>query len=778
MDLDNMQPHTEAVGTGGGSVTSTHRGTACIDGIKLQPVLFIPQFPRKLISVARVVNDGVSFSVGHENRLIYQGKELLVEQFGNLYKLRQQPKEALIIYEDAMKWHRHYGHLPIWMFASIKEAPNDLGTYTSFQCESCIKAKHQKPMAPADAGVRSNHVGQLIHSDLCGPLPVEGYNRTRYIISLVDDFSRLAMTTAIRNKSDTEKAIIIMLDTFERRFDCKVAEIRTDHGGEYQRPIEEFKTRGITIRPTVPYHSETNAVAERFNRTIMAMIRAQLAGSKCPKNLWPLAMEYSTFVKNRIPHKVLKGRSPLEVADPAIDIIEQRRQFKPFGEQVYVHVYKYNKLGDRATEARIMGFTGTHGTYKVMRPNRSISTAKDPTTRVPQDRTETGTETPYYIEIDEPYSDFVPYTDTVNDTPVVTTTPVNTKPATITGQFSVTPVRSRIPTPKVRTPRVPTPTLDTIVVQHDQTEWAKAGMTWPQWLQSRRIQRETQQQETQLRQDTATSRPRRDLKPIVRLEDDPKYLQGGSRRSGSQLKVTEDTGTNETHLTMAEALAGPQSALWKAARDREIAQLERYKVFSWVDKVPPGKKSIDTKWVLKEKLEKEKDDPKRFKARLTARGFTQRKGIDYFATYAPVAREETWRLAISIALSSKLIIEVADIEGAFLNGPLEEELYIQDPHATGHRAWRLLRAIYGLKQAARNWNLVLHDLLLGLGFIQCPDEPGLYSRGGEMVVGHVDDIFVALYTQDSIDQFFNSLSGYITIERKGQPHTLLGMEIT
>lgn len=108
-----------------------------------------------------------------------------------------------------------------------------------------------------------------------------------------------------------------------------------------------------------------------------------------------------------------------------------------------------------------------------------------------------------------------------------------------------------------------------------------------------------------------------------------------------------------------------------------------------MDYVPEGKRVVDTKWVLKEKKEKDKNDPKRFKARLTARGFTQRPGINFHQTYTLVCREESWHILIVLAFTRDLILRQYDIEGAFLNGPIQEELYVRDLHATGTKAWRL-----------------------------------------------------------------------------------------
>ena len=430
-DLLDARPHNETVGTGGGPVSSTHIGVANIRGIRLSPVLFIPDFPRKLISIARIVNDGGSLALGDKDRkniIRHGGSMFMVEQYKNLYRLANKESVHLSI-EEAKTWHQQYGHIPVRLFAGIEEAPPGLSTFFNFQCESCIKSNQPKPSASAASTrdlpcIRTLRIGQLLHSDLCGPLPIEGYGGKKYILSVIDDFSRLAMTTAIRNKSDAGEALMIMIDRLERRFNCRVAELRTDFGGEYQKPVAQLKLRGITTRPTVPYDSETNAVSERFNRTIIAMISAQLAGSGCPKNLWPLAMEYATFVKNRIPHTTLKNKCPLEIADPTVNIVEQRRQFRPFGQPVYAHIYKSNKLGDRATEARIVGFTDTYMVYKIILPNKSISTAKSPTPRILETTRVTGCQPQvvgkeseaediptYQLEIDDSISGGVPPTD-------------------------------------------------------------------------------------------------------------------------------------------------------------------------------------------------------------------------------------------------------------------------------------------------------------------------------------------------------------------------------
>ena len=254
-------------------------------------------------------------------------------------------------------------------------------------------------------------------------------------------------------------------------------------------------------------------------------------------------------------------------------------------------------------------------------------------------------------------------------------------------------------------------------------------------------------------------------KPALKLSDDPAY-----------------TGlTLEVNLTIAEALESPEASDWRKAMSRELAQLEKYGVYEWVDNVPAGAKIVDTKWVVRIKEEKPLHDPKRFKARLTARGFSQRAGVDYdiHGTYAPVCREESWRLLITISLKEEMTTKQYDIEAAFLNGELTEELYVKDPHVTGQRAWRLKKGLYGTKQAAHNWNKKLHEVLTSLGFFRCPDDPGLYYRPSDrgMIVVHVDDLLASFRNREIMTIWEEQMNKHFTLEDRGTPKRLLGMDL-
>jgi hypothetical protein len=150
-----------------------------------------------------------------------------------------------------------------------------------------------------------------------------------------------------------------------------------------------------------------------------------------------------------------------------------------------------------------------------------------------------------------------------------------------------------------------------------------------------------------------------------------------------------------------EAIACPK---WNQAMKDELHSIEKNHTWKLVE-LPPHKKAISVKWVFK--LKKNPDGSiVKHKARLVARGFLEQQGIDFTEVYAPVARMETIRLVVAIANSYGWTLSHMDVKSAFLNGPLEEEVFVLQPpgfeidHAKD-KVYKLDIALYGLKQAPR-----------------------------------------------------------------------------
>ena len=151
--------------------------------------------------------------------------------------------------------------------------------------------------------------------------------------------------------------------------------------------------------------------------------------------------------------------------------------------------------------------------------------------------------------------------------------------------------------------------------------------------------------------------------------------------------------------------------------------------------LPPGRKAIQNRWVYKLKLDGQ-GEIRRFKARLVAKGFTQRPGIDFHETFSPVVKYESLRALLSIAAVSDLEMLQLDVKTAFLNGDLEEELYMAQPEgfiSRGHeeKVCKLKRSLYGLKQASRAWNLKFHGFLTSFGFVRSSSDQCIYVLNEE-----------------------------------------------
>jgi hypothetical protein len=143
-----------------------------------------------------------------------------------------------------------------------------------------------------------------------------------------------------------------------------------------------------------------------------------------------------------------------------------------------------------------------------------------------------------------------------------------------------------------------------------------------------------------------------------------------------------------------------------------------------------GKFVVTSKWIYKIK-HAANGSIEKYKARFVARGFSQVEGVDYDETFAPVARHTSIRSIIALATSMVWKLHQMDVERAFLNGEIEEEVYIEQPegfviHNEKSHVCRLKEALYGLKQAPRAWYEKMDGFLMSLGFSKSVADPNLY----------------------------------------------------
>lgn len=241
--------------------------------------------------------------------------------------------------------------------------------------------------------------------------------------------------------------------------------------------------------------------------------------------------------------------------------------------------------------------------------------------------------------------------------------------------------------------------------------------------------------------------------------------------------------TIEEPTTFEEALESEHAEQWRQAMDEEMASLLANKTWT-LETLPEGAKAIPVKWVYKVKKDVN-GNLERFKARLVAKGFRQREGVDFDEVFAPVSKYATLRALLAMVAAQDLELHQLDIKTAFLNGELEEDVYIQQ--APGYEegkknlACHLHRALYGLRQAPRAWHLRLKEELESLGFIASEADPGLYisqhKSGNVYVLVYVDDILIAARTIEAVKSVKGGRLSSFEARDLGEAHLFFSMVI-
>ncbi|KAM1726180.1 hypothetical protein ACFX12_016980 [Malus domestica] len=213
-----------------------------------------------------------------------------------------------------------------------------------------------------------------------------------------------------------------------------------------------------------------------------------------------------------------------------------------------------------------------------------------------------------------------------------------------------------------------------------------------------------------------------------------------------ELYLLGDNETKEDPRDYTEAMSDIDSKRWQEAMKSEMDSMYQNQVWTLVDP-PEGIVPVGNKWVFKRKIGVD-GNVETYKARLVAKGYRQREGIDYEETFSPVAMIKSIRILLAIAAYHDYEIWQMDVKTAFLNGYLEEELYMTQPEgfvskSEKPKVCKLQRSIYGLKQASRSWNIRFDTEIKTFGFAQNEDDNCVYQK----VVGKAV-VFLVLYVDD------------------------------
>jgi hypothetical protein len=491
----------------------------------------------------------------------------------------------------------------------------------------------------------------------------------------------------------------------------------------------------IVIEPSTPYLSPLNGVAERYNRTTLDKVRSMLADSGLHPWNWPEAAKAAAYVGNRIatkedktPWEKLTGRKP------------SVKHLRVWGAPCMVHTplkIQDNKLAPRAEAGRMMGYEGdnTNGWRVLMGGKIYVRGGRI------EFNEEEGAK-PFVIDESAPPSEPSPLPPP--------SPPTSPSPA---------PLPTPSPDPSTLNPQ---PTVSD-PMDSGPDFFAEGPPPLPSW------------------------RP-------IRTRPDGTPLSGRIPGSTSlQAFYLAATTPTNAHLDFepanwTEATKCDEWEEWMEAAKDELDSLRNMQTFTEVPRLP-GMKVIDSKWVFKHKRDS-RGNIIRHKARITARGFRQTQGVDFNEVFAPVGSSSALRTMCSVAAGKDWKIHQLDFKTAFLNGSLEEEVYMEYPegwylYSGGDRACRVSRdhvlklnkSLYGLKQAPRVWYTMLRDKLVSFGYTQSMADPGVFRRGDVYLLLYVDDQLImgpsSKHIQDAIDE----IKSEFVIDDMGPCNMFLGVAI-
>nr|GEW04278.1 hypothetical protein [Tanacetum cinerariifolium] len=588
-------------------------------------------------------------------------------------------------------------------------------------CSSCELGKAKRKSFHTKITPSSKRLLQLLHMDLCGPMRVASINGKRYVLVIVDDYSRYTWTHFLRSKDETPEVLIDFLRLVQRGLQAQVRIVRTNKGTEFlnQTLHAYFAAEGIHHQMSVARTPEQNGVVERRNRTLVEAPQTMLSAAKVPLFFWAEAIATACFTQNRSLVIPRHDKTPYHI------INNQKLSVKFF------HIFcslsyiirdgeNLDKMKEKSDACIFVGYSTQSRAYRVFNKR----------TRVIMEMIHVN-----FDELPQMASDHVSSDPALNvkgwhlNTVVSKSSTVSTADALNQRQQHTTPLNTHttpLPTCQVPThaPTVTSPENMNQVemveeyaqVENDEfinilcTPVQDRGETSSRHVDSSNMHAFYQHHPSEHRwtKDHPLEQVIRNPSQSVRTR---RQLESDGEMCMFALTVSRTEPKN-----IKKAMA---DSAWIESIQEELHQFDRLDVWELVDRLL-CKNVINMKWLWKNKRDEE-NTVIRNKSRLMAKGYAQKEGVDFEESFAPVARLEAVRLFIAFDAHKSFTVYQIDVKITFLYGPLKEEVYVNQPDGFvdpyhPDKVYHLKKALYGLKQAPRAWYDELSNFLVSKGF--------------------------------------------------------------
>ena len=723
-------------------------------------------------------------------------------------------------------FHRRMGHLNLQSLRLLSHISDGMVLDKDPQelCPICAQAKAHKRPFPSSTSL-AKRIGELTHADICH-IGVEGLmGKCKMFLLLVDDATRWMTLYPIQHKDDSEDII----KSYDKGIFIKTGRhlgtFRSDNGGEFVNAglDEYFRSNGTVQQLSTPYNPQQNGRAERPNRTILEGISAMLLDAALPWEYWAFAAECFVYLKNRSPHKSLHKSTPYHEWFAEVPDLTNVRVF---GFPCYVYIPSEvrkrtgqgHKLLPKSVRMIMVGYSDRQKAWKCYNPvtkqllnsahvdfndelkpwdfgnealpNHPLLEFSAPLNKLDQGevfandqaaRPDAAPPAPALEAGEAPINDFV-----MEDAESHHSSDSESQSAEAEQDDEVPNGNEKANEPEGPAASVIHGKPDcvaNVLSEGEDNESPEEGCQLDQvykipiYGKFKYVNAESHKTKWDRDLDNLPAkRTRTTIQPENRTESETAL--------GCILATSQEEEESESP-SYRQAMSSPSRAKWESAMASEYASLQENQVFSQPCTLPKGFKTLDTKMVLKLKEPEGQNTPRRYKARLCARGFKQEEGVDFDFTFAPVAAYNSLRLFMTILASLDYEIHTVDVKTAFLHSVLKEEIYIDIPDGYPNanalrsqgKVLKLLKCLYGLKQSPREWNNDLDQFLRSLKFEPCQSEPCVYVnvQSSQYLLVYVDDIIIGTKTLREMSILKELLHKQFPISDKGEISVFLNM---
>ena len=714
--------------------------------------------------------------------------------------MEQKEDEQRDINNTSMRWHERLGHTNHKYIEQAIKAKALEGIHinmrasdtTSTLCEGCVFGKSHRHTFSKHITQPKTEIMQRVVSDIAGPVYLNhekqiGLDGGLYVLTIIDTYSRYAIGYIIKHKSDAIQLIIEWHKRVTTYTGKPLREFHSDGGGEYtsNELTNYWKSVGVRATTTTKATPQHNAIAERFFHRIFEMARSMLHHGKLSTILWTYAVQHSIYLCNRMINKANQHKTPLELFT---NIKPNVKHLRVFGSNAYTNVLKQDKykMDPNAKKGIYVGyneskfpvayliidlesrkaiasrdvlfdegvFTFAHqltnkkdeiGHYDIFaqlfETYNSIEEKRD---EIADDHEESD-------EMEDEVDDIIPQVRETNvemeEESKLDTIDEESKDQLHTDV--VAPHESDINVEKdIPPPVVSSTTTGRRLLVQPFTNKIDTHNIIPE-TEKRSRNRGVEKHGFIKQQDTIEHYLPRTRTRNKQVKDAIGYIQDDLNTDSIYYALMTDQSADDLPRTYKEAITCAEATQWNAAMNKEMESLTTNNTWILTD-APADRNIIGGKWVYTKK-KKSDGSIERYKARWVAKGYTQEYEVDYNKTFAPVVKPKTLRILLSIASSRDYEIKHMDFETAFLNANIQEELYMQPPdgYETNNKVCKLIKTIYGIKQAPNEWNNTLNSYIISLGFKRCRSDTCLYvkkSRTGR-------EIFLAVFVDDLVPAY-------------------------